>query len=731
MKKIFLYTIIQLFLCIQTFGEPVTAAKGVIERRIPEIKDRITLIYVPQTTSKEFFEIECSNGHLTVRGNSAVALCRGTYQYLKEKCGCLIVWEGSQLNIPETLPDQKPFRVEASVPLRQHFNVVTFGYSTAFWDWNRWEFEIDWMALHGINMPLAMTGQEKIWQKVWKHYGLSDEDLNDYFTGPGFLPWYRMGNIYGNDDKVLEMLGKSVSGQTLPQSFIENDAKMQKRILKREIELGMKPIIPGFSGFIPRALKKKYPELNTWEPTQWNFACRSSLALHGLDPMFQEITNTYIETYKRFYGDVSHYYLIDLFNEIDPPANIKREDLSQITKSVYHSLCQKDPKAVWVIQGWCFFYQRYWQNTDNTKAFLKEIPNDKMIVIDLNADASEVFRSHPNSIACKQVIWSLLNDNWGQRTPLHGNLQKIADKPMQALRDLDQNLIGMGNSSEGIENNSVCFELLYDNAWRQTAVNLSQWLKQYAQQRYGCKQELISDIWNDIYELYYKNNTHDQILPYQCIPNKNIGKCDSINKTEKELILKMLSTPSYVQNNVLFQRDLVDVVKNYVGNNIRTSIWKVQNAIEQKSDKINLYREEFNCIMDNLDALLHTQKNYRLNHWIKQARAYVPYKDKNYLEKNARLQVTTWVAPNWQGYARKEWSGLIGDFYKTRWNIFFDEIAKDKFDQKVFEKEIFDWSNNWCSKTKLYKSKSCNVINQTKLLLELVENLYKNSDNLQ
>ena len=37
-------------------------------------------------------------------------------------------------------------------------NVCTFGYSYAHWDWKRWEREIDWMALNGINMPLAFVG---------------------------------------------------------------------------------------------------------------------------------------------------------------------------------------------------------------------------------------------------------------------------------------------------------------------------------------------------------------------------------------------------------------------------------------------------------------------------------------------------------------------------------------------------------------------------------------------
>ncbi len=32
-------------------------------------------------------------------------------------------------------------------------------YSMAFWNWSRWEQELDWMALQGINLPLAFTGQ--------------------------------------------------------------------------------------------------------------------------------------------------------------------------------------------------------------------------------------------------------------------------------------------------------------------------------------------------------------------------------------------------------------------------------------------------------------------------------------------------------------------------------------------------------------------------------------------
>jgi len=45
------------------------------------------------------------------------------------------------------------------------------------------------MALNGINLPLAFTGQEAIWEKVYTSLGFSKEDLDKHFAGPAFLAW--------------------------------------------------------------------------------------------------------------------------------------------------------------------------------------------------------------------------------------------------------------------------------------------------------------------------------------------------------------------------------------------------------------------------------------------------------------------------------------------------------------------------------------------------------------
>ena len=40
---------------------------------------------------------------------------------------------------------------------------------------------IDWMALNGINLPLAQSGQEEIWRRVWRHFGLTE--VKEVFFG--------------------------------------------------------------------------------------------------------------------------------------------------------------------------------------------------------------------------------------------------------------------------------------------------------------------------------------------------------------------------------------------------------------------------------------------------------------------------------------------------------------------------------------------------------------------
>ena len=102
-----------------------------------------------------YYEYSVKDGILHLKGSDNVSLCRGFYDYVKTHRLGMYTWSGNNIRLPEELPAASSVRVES--PFRNHyyFNVCTYGYTMPYWDWARWEQEIDWMALHGINMPLA------------------------------------------------------------------------------------------------------------------------------------------------------------------------------------------------------------------------------------------------------------------------------------------------------------------------------------------------------------------------------------------------------------------------------------------------------------------------------------------------------------------------------------------------------------------------------------------------
>jgi hypothetical protein len=101
------------------------------------------------------FKISSSNENdkvtLLIEGASLSALGAGLNYYLRNVCQVEMSWSGDRFDqIPDVPPKLKDNTgidgeviVRASfVPWRYYMNVVTFGYSFAFWDWSRWEREL-------------------------------------------------------------------------------------------------------------------------------------------------------------------------------------------------------------------------------------------------------------------------------------------------------------------------------------------------------------------------------------------------------------------------------------------------------------------------------------------------------------------------------------------------------------------------------------------------------------
>ena len=76
---------------------------------------------------------------------------------------------------------------------------------------------------------------------------------------------------------------------------------------------------------------------------------------------------------------------------------------------------------------------------------------------------------------------------------------------------------------------------------------------------------------------------------------------------------------------------------------------------------------------------------------------------------NAKDLITLWGdAKNpLNEYACRQWSGLLNDFYKPRWELFFSRAAKslnerNTLDLKKFNDEVSEWEWKWVNQRKNY-----------------------------
>jgi alpha-N-acetylglucosaminidase len=161
------------------------ASYAMIQRIMHEKVSSFVIESLPVAAGKDSFELESRGDRIVLRGNNGVAIASALYYYLTEFCHCQVTWNGTNLRLPARLPIV-PKKIHRQSPYRYRYylNYCTFNYSMAWWDWDRWQQEIDWMALHGINMPLAITGEEYTWHQVYRKMGFTDEELKNFFSGP-------------------------------------------------------------------------------------------------------------------------------------------------------------------------------------------------------------------------------------------------------------------------------------------------------------------------------------------------------------------------------------------------------------------------------------------------------------------------------------------------------------------------------------------------------------------
>ncbi len=672
----------------------IRAAADLAGRVVPTVADRIEFVKAESPDSVDRFTLSSDGDRIVIAGNNAGAMAVGLNYYLKHYCLTEVSWYADEpVELPAVLPAvDREVTVDSRLDNRFFLNYCTSGYSMPFWQWRDWERFIDWMALNGVNLPLATTGQEAIWYNVWSKLGLTDEEIRSYFTGPAYLPWHRMCNLDGWQSP-------------LPKEWLDEQADLQKRIITRERELSMRPVLPGFAGHVPEAFARRYPDAITTTVSEWGgfpaeYRCTY---LSPADSLFAVIQKEYLTEQTRLYG-TDHIYGIDPFNEVDPPT-WNPDSLAMISRNIFESVTAVDPEAVWLQMAWILYADPAHWTPVTAKAYLQGVPQGRMILLDYYCENTEEWKLF-DSFYGQPYIWCYLG-NFGGNSFLASPINDVEKRLDDVLANGGSNLCGIGSTLEGLDLNPYMYEYVLEQAWRMPDGHDAS--RNIIDRRVGRHDKSAREAWQLLVDSVFVQPslcgqgpltncrpTLDGFAWWTVKPNIDYRNADLVHAWGRMLDVDSCSRDSYVFDCVNLGRQ---AMSNYF-----IALRDDFNAAYQSGDTALLRSKgcEIKVFFDDLTTLLRGHSGFSLKKWIDDARSHgVSPGQKDYYERNARSLISVWgPSKDLNDYANRQWAELNDSYYARRWAMFVDRVTEAagrgrKFDDEEFYNASREFENAW------------------------------------
>lgn len=663
-------------LAIPGVGGHGAFARGVLERTLGKEAAQSVELKL-ESGDGDSYRYRAAGGKLTVTGTSVVALCRGVYDYLRSHNLGTVGWAGPRLRLPAGWPDAAEKSVTSPFRIRHCYNAVTSGYTTPYWSWERWERELDWLAMHGYNMIMAPVATEAIGIRVWKGLGLAGAEIAEFYTGPAHLPWQRMGCI------------RNV-GVGLTDSWHRDQIALQKKLLVRLKELGIEPVIQGFAGFVPPGIKRLHPELNL-HVTHWNGGFPVSqrpVVMLPDHPLWTRIGRAFIHEWKQEFGD-ARYWLVDSFNELELPRTreLPAVMLARYGRATYDTIRAADRDAIWVLQGWMFNYQRNIWNRETVRALVESVPENDLLVLDYAHDYDPNWDDFSGFHGRSWVMGYV--PNMGGKTAYTGKMDFYATQAARTLASPARgNLVGFTLSGEGLENNEALYEIMSDTAWSSQPVNLDSWLAAYAANRYGSNDPILAECWQALRTSVYSTFKDHPSFGWQQMELGRGSVCRDRRFVDSVQLFLSRAADHGQQPNYL--DDAVEMAALALG--LRAEDWFAAAREVRGNGGTAAFRKLVDgglALLLQADQLLESHSLLRLQAWVAHARGHDgSVAEKDDWERNARHIITTWGPPV-NDYSCRVWSGLIRDFYVPRLKAMTDALAAGR----AFHRS--EWEAGW------------------------------------
>ena len=148
------------------------------------------LVQLPADTGTEGFVVRSAEAdgkkYLVLLGGSPKATLYAVYHYLESVCGVGFFGDGEHIPRLAALPIEGiNISEQPRFPFREY--MMDCEYTSYWWDWGEWKYEVDWSAKHRFNLLSSNFDFTATWRRVWKKFGVDVPPTS--LSGPPFHPW--------------------------------------------------------------------------------------------------------------------------------------------------------------------------------------------------------------------------------------------------------------------------------------------------------------------------------------------------------------------------------------------------------------------------------------------------------------------------------------------------------------------------------------------------------------
>ena len=662
----------------------------------------------------DFFTLSSDNDRIYIRGNNINSIAMGLNYYFEHYLKQTYSRFGdSKIKVVLPMPQiEGVVKKNVDIKYRYNYNYVAYGYTMAYWDFEKWEREIDWMALNGFNIALNLVGHEEVVRRFLSELGYSFSEIIEYLTSPVYLPWQFMGNI------------TRIGGEITPKWF-EDRAKLAVQVQNRMKEYGISPVNQMYVGYIPNKEGLGFKVL----PGSYWSRIKGPDRVDFNEDYYERLAGIFYAKQRELLGKTK-YFMGDLFHE---GGNSFGYDVKSISNRILNTLkANEGQDAVWIFQSW---------GHNPSSEILANLNKKNIMILDLHSQLNTKWKGvakfngmswDDKEFDKSNWIFGILN-NFGGRNGLYGHSRYLV-KQFYDAKDNAEFLVGIGNTPEAIGYNDFIDELSTELIF-EDRLDIDDFVNRYLENRYGRINKsllsgfniLLDTVYNPTTEIYHEGASESIINARPSMDIVSASKWGNIHKNYSSDILEKalenyFSVYDQFKTNQNYINDIVEIASQVIINLANDYYKDIQEAYKNNDmEELKFLKDKFLYLIDLQANILSYNDRKSLSDIIEDIEKF-QYDDyfEDTLKYNKKTIVTTWYDKlvsdddGLRDYANTDYYELVGNLYYKRWERYFNRILSnnnvvdDKYDDYKFD---LDW---------IYDDKSLEFTKSDKTLKELI-----------